>query len=97
MAVLGVAVADEDVGEVRPEVGQEVFLGGGPGGEDDGEGGVEEEMAVDDFGLEFEFGGDGGAEDFGHAWFGVGEGGEGDAVGWAPEGVIDRESDVVET
>lgn len=74
VAVAGVAVAGEDVWERGPEVSEQGFVASCPGGEDDGPGGVQQEVAVDNAGFGVEGAGDGGAEDFYHGGLRVCEG-----------------------
>jgi hypothetical protein len=95
VAVVRIAVRGEDGREDGPEMREQGFARGAPRGQDDGEGGVEEEVARDDFGRYVKFGWDGGAVQSRHGGLRVRKGGQRDAVDRAAQRVIEREAHVV--
>lgn len=80
--------------ECGPDVLDDVFPRRGPGGEDHGEGGVQNEFSFHDAGGDGEVGGDRGAVYLRHGGVGVRECGQRDPG--AVHGMVECEADVVE-
>ena len=74
---------------------EEIFVACAPGWQDNGPGGMEEEVRIYNSCFTLEFCRDGRFEDLGHGRMRVGQGVQWNPVVWTPEVTIDSKADVV--